>query len=48
MTPAQLKEVEKAIDEVAEDPGYGTVEIIIKDNAALDLVIHKRRRIKTD
>lgn len=48
MTPAQLKEVEEAVDEVIKDAGYGSVEIIIKDEFAMDLILHKRKRIKAN
>ena len=46
MTPTQLKEIEEAVDEIIEDAGHGTLEIVIKDKFALDLIIHKRKRIK--
>lgn len=48
MKTVELKEIEKAVDEIAEESGYGTLEIIIKDRNVLDLIIHKRKRITTN
>lgn len=45
MTDAQLNAVRREVEALEVEPGYGTVEIIIKDNRTLDVVVTKRIRI---